>query len=138
MQVKKYGLKAINDEAETCSICGKVHLKRVMWIVELDQDGNPMGDVFNCGTTCGAKLLGLSVSQMNTRIKHIDFSLACQRKQLQESHPAQVEAWQIVEVWNKQGLTYAQRKQTPEYAHRAALVAQAQEWANAQEIIVEL
>lgn len=138
MQVKKYGLKAINDEAETCSICGKVHLKRVMWIVELDQDGNPIGDVFNCGTTCGAKLLKITTAQIETKVKHFQTEVTRQRKQLQESHPAMVEAWQIVESWNERGLTYAERKQTPEYAHRITLVAQAQEWANAQEIVVEL
>ena len=138
MQVKRYGLKAINDEAETCSICGKVHLKRVMWIVELDQDGNPMGDVFNCGTTCGAKLLKVTNAQINTKIKHFRTEVERQRQRLQESHPAQVKAWQIVESWNERGLTYAQRKQTPEYVLRIELVAQAQEWANAQKITIEV
>jgi hypothetical protein len=55
MQVsKRYILKAINDEESKCSVCGKTHLKRVMWIEDVDA-----GEVMNVGTTCGRRLLGV-------------------------------------------------------------------------------
>jgi len=47
-------LLGINDDADTCGLCGKTHLKRVMWIE--DDEGN----VDQYGTTCGAKKLGLN------------------------------------------------------------------------------
>ena len=55
---KRYALKGINDEETVCTICGRVELKRVMWLQELDSDGNEIGEAIHCGTTCGAHLLG--------------------------------------------------------------------------------
>jgi hypothetical protein len=56
----QYTLKGINDDQDTCSCCGKTGLKRVMWLMELDAEGNESGEVFPMGTTCGAKKLGMS------------------------------------------------------------------------------
>ena len=53
-----YVLKGVNSEAEHCDICGKTGLKRVMWIVEVDADGNETENLLSAGTTCGAKALG--------------------------------------------------------------------------------
>jgi hypothetical protein len=30
--MKRYGLKGINDEETTCCVCGKIELRRVMWL----------------------------------------------------------------------------------------------------------
>jgi hypothetical protein len=57
---KQYKLKGINGDSDTCELCGKTNLKKVMWLAELDPDGNELGFVFAVGTTCGAKKLGLS------------------------------------------------------------------------------
>ena len=67
--MKRYALKGVNDDQHECSVCGRVELKRVMWLVSLDADGNQEGEAFHCGTTCGAKLLGYTQSKMATKVK---------------------------------------------------------------------
>ncbi len=57
---KKYTLKGINSDSETCQICGKTGLKKVMWLDRLDPEGNETGIVIATGTTCGAKALGFN------------------------------------------------------------------------------
>lgn len=57
---KKYTLKGINNDSDTCEICGKVELKRVMWLAELDADGGETHNIIAAGTTCGAVALGLN------------------------------------------------------------------------------
>lgn len=54
----KFRLVGINDDAHTCSCCGRDNLKRVIWLVPLDADGNPEGEAIPYGTSCGAKALG--------------------------------------------------------------------------------
>jgi len=56
---KQYTLKGINEDHDTCEVCGKTDLQKVMWLSEIDSDGNESGDPIAAGTTCGAKLLGL-------------------------------------------------------------------------------
>lgn len=56
---KQYKLKGLNDDHDTCEICGKTNLKRVMWLVEINEDEEEIGEAFAAGTTCGAKKLGL-------------------------------------------------------------------------------
>lgn len=47
-------LLGINDDADTCGVCGKSGLKRVMWIERED------GEIIQMGTTCGARELGMN------------------------------------------------------------------------------
>ena len=54
----KFRLVGINDDAHTCSCCGRSDLKRVLWLLPLDQDGNADGEAIPYGTSCGAKALG--------------------------------------------------------------------------------
>lgn len=56
--MKVYRIKGINDDEDTCHCCGKTNLKRVVWLVELDADGNEIGDAFPYGTTCASKAMG--------------------------------------------------------------------------------
>ena len=135
---KRYGLKAINDEASECQVCNKTNLKRVMWIVELDTDGNAIGDVFNCGTTCGAKMLKITTSQVNTKVNNFQTQVSRKRDWLAQNHPASVKADELIAKMNEQGLNFAQRKSTPEYAQMKAYQKEARDWAAAQEIIIEL
>jgi tRNA U38,U39,U40 pseudouridine synthase TruA len=44
----------INDDADFCAVCGKTHLKRVVWI----QDMNGAGGIIHVGTTCATKQYG--------------------------------------------------------------------------------
>jgi hypothetical protein len=62
---RKYALKGTNSDTETCEKCGKTGLKSVMWLVELDEDGNETAAVTPFGTTCGAKALGFNDAQVS-------------------------------------------------------------------------
>ena len=55
-----YSLKGVNSDSDTCELCGKTGLKRVMWLEMLDDDGNGTGIVMSMGVCCGAKSLGLT------------------------------------------------------------------------------
>ena len=55
--MKRYALQGVNDDQNECSVCGRVELKRVMWLVEVDDSGAEIDTPFHCGTSCGAKLL---------------------------------------------------------------------------------
>lgn len=57
MTAKQYTLKGINDDVETCMQCGKTGLKRVMWLCELDGEGNETENIIHVGSVCGSKLL---------------------------------------------------------------------------------
>ena len=41
----------VNDDADFCDVCGKTHLKRVVWIQDLEGDGG----IIHVGTTCATK-----------------------------------------------------------------------------------
>lgn len=56
--MKKYKIVGINDDMDTCMCCGKSGLKRVVWMVAIDPDGNPDGSPEHYGTTCAARIAG--------------------------------------------------------------------------------
>jgi hypothetical protein len=51
-----YTLKGCNDEETICARCGRTELNRVVWLAELDEDGNESKPE-PYGTTCAARLL---------------------------------------------------------------------------------
>jgi hypothetical protein len=55
---RMYKLVGTNDDQDSCCCCGRSGLKRVMWLVPLDEDGNPAGEPEHYGTSCAAKMLG--------------------------------------------------------------------------------
>ena len=57
-----YQIKGINSDTDTCECCGKTGLKKVVWIVELDQDNNETALPMAYGTTCAAKKLSLNTT----------------------------------------------------------------------------
>jgi hypothetical protein len=61
---RKYKLMGVNSDEDTCSCCGKTNLKRVMWLMECDEEGNANGEVFPMGTTCGSKKMGISEGEI--------------------------------------------------------------------------
>lgn len=54
----KYRYYGINDDESVCSHCGKKGLKRVVWLAELDEEGNEVSEPAPYGTTCAAEMLG--------------------------------------------------------------------------------
>lgn len=55
--MKKYTLKGINNDVETCAQCGKTNLKRVAWVAPVDADGGE-GEPMPVGVDCAGTLLG--------------------------------------------------------------------------------
>lgn len=134
--MKRYALKGINDDESMCMICGKVELKRVMWLIELDAEGNEMGEAFHCGTTCGAKLMQRKQSEVK---KAID-SFAYQMYLKQDA------AWHKSE-WGKQaaaindstrGMKFAERKASGVHGKIAECRKAFELWWNSQPQYVEI
>lgn len=135
---KRYALKGINDDENTCAVCGKVELKRVMWLVELDADGNEFGEAFHVGTTCGAKLLGYSHSKVSTAIKRYPYKAMEARRLLAASHPAMIEYERSIREAQAKKLDWKARKAAGLFERWAELQAEANAWAEAQPVLVEL
>ncbi len=137
---KRYGLKAVNDEATVCELCGKQELKKVMWIVELFEDGE--SGAFPVGTTCGAKMLKQTAAKLNTKIKNFDSMVRDQRDQLAQTKFSYSEGQALLnklrDEKSRNGLTYAQRKLHPAYIEYKARTNAAIEWANSQDITIEM
>lgn len=51
-----YRIHGITDETDTCEVCGKIELRRVVMLAVLDADGN-QEDIIYAGTTCAARKL---------------------------------------------------------------------------------
>lgn len=59
--MNRFVLLGIDDEQQTCELCGKQDLKCTMALAELDADGSELG-VVRYGRDCGARALGWRVS----------------------------------------------------------------------------
>lgn len=64
---RTYRLKGINDDETTCCACGKAGLKKVIWLAELDEDGNE-GETRHYGCDCAGLLLRGEKTRTNTTI----------------------------------------------------------------------
>lgn len=51
-----YRVHGISDDTDTCEICGKTELRRVVMLAVLDADGN-QEDLLYAGSTCAARKL---------------------------------------------------------------------------------
>ncbi len=60
----KYTVKGVGSETDTCEHCGKTNLKKVVWLSQLDADGNEAGTIA-VGTTCAGVLLYGRKSKQN-------------------------------------------------------------------------
>ena len=56
--MKKYRIVGINDDQDSCLCCGRTGLKRVVWMIPLDVDGNADGTPEHYGTSCAARIAG--------------------------------------------------------------------------------
>lgn len=66
---KKYKVKGVNQDMDVCDLCGKCNLKKVVWLAEINSQGEEVGDPFAVGTDCASKLL---TGRKNTKVaKHI-------------------------------------------------------------------
>lgn len=134
--MKKYALKGINEDETVCSICGKVELQRVMWIVELDKDRNEISEPFACGTTCGAKMLGYNISRVQISVKNFKASVESKRYNLRISKENQLGRSEILD--QLAGLNWKERTQHPLWAKLQEITEDAIVWANNQTILIDL
>lgn len=51
-----YRIHGVTDDTDTCEVCGKIELRRVVMLAALDADGNTEEIVY-AGTTCAARML---------------------------------------------------------------------------------
>jgi hypothetical protein len=54
---KKYTVLGVNQDKDTCDLCGKVGLKKVVWFSECNSEGEKIGNPFATGVDCAAKLM---------------------------------------------------------------------------------
>ncbi len=133
---KRYALKGVNDEESICSICGKIELKRVMWLVELDADGNESSDAFHCGTTCGAKLLGYTQSKISTKVKNFAGEVSKRRSNLYQQKLSALGETEILNALRD--LSWKERTSHPLWAKLREIQVEAKQYADDQPITIEL
>lgn len=54
--MQRYRILGTNQDQDSCECCGKTGLKKVVWLSELDADGNTTGKPLAVGCNCAAKL----------------------------------------------------------------------------------
>ena len=128
----RYSLLAVNDEESVCAVCGKEHLRKVMWLRDVVNGEEP----FAVGTTCGAKLLGIPTAKVNTAVKNFASVVERKRYGMYLQHPSWELARQELELCS--GLTWAERKQNAHFAEFHRLDKEAHDWAYSQKVKVEL
>jgi len=132
--MKKYACVAINDEATDCSICGRKELKRVMWLVDVDEDGEP----FPVGTSCGATMLEYTQSKINTFANNFAHEVWKIRWSMQQQKEAELGYNRIIEELNAMSLSFSERRHHPlnEKIHEIREIAK--NWADAQSVMVSI
>ena len=97
----RFTLLGVNDDHDTCSLCGRTNLKRVAWLAPLDADGNEAGEAAPYGTDCaGALLLGRKDRKNTELVRSRGEALELARRLLAAGHPA---AKVAQAVWNRTG-----------------------------------
>jgi hypothetical protein len=133
----RYTLKGIDDSETVCSICGRIELKRVMWLAPIDAD-DAASDAFPCGVVCGARLLGTTVARLETRIRNHTAGVEARRRALYYGHPASKREAECYSLLNALGLSFAERRQHPLFLEAHACREEARIWAESQPVIIEL
>jgi hypothetical protein len=134
--MKRYALKGINDDRTECTVCGKVELKRVMWLVELDAEGTEIGDAFHCGTTCGAKLMGRKIAVVNTAVKNFDAEVRKIRERMW--YQSEWYANRQAELEAAHGMPFAERKSSGLLDRLNGYERSFSEWFAQQNVLVEV
>lgn len=67
-----YQVKGINSDTDTCECCGKTGLSKVVWIVEIDENGNETGDPVAYGITCAAHKIGFNGTKSQSEKRVIE------------------------------------------------------------------
>jgi acetyl-CoA carboxylase carboxyltransferase component len=99
-------ITAINDEQDYCSICGKTHLKKVVWL-----EDSTTGELHHVGTECAAKLLKISKLETTKQIKAYEKKLQAEQKQKEAELKKQEQIkHNIMMNWVSSHIEYTQAK----------------------------
>jgi hypothetical protein len=98
-----YRILGTNDDQDTCTLCGKTHLKKVVWLEALDSEGNPTGNIAPYGCDCAGQLVHGKKTRKNGEIVlHRAKAYEYARKWIQAGYDKE----QVIQaVWNRFGLT---------------------------------
>ena len=145
---RRYRLLGINDDETTCAVCGRVELKRVMWLQELGPEGDAIGEAFWCGTTCGAKLLKgrYTAAKLATVAKNYEVTVYAKRQAIRLNHPSYQRATHLLGELNRLEERAAPhgrwpfevRRNHPLFLEMVRLDAEAQKASDEAEIVIEL
>jgi hypothetical protein len=137
MTNKKYAYKGTNEDHDTCLVCGRSGLKKVMWLVELDPDGGEIGEAFAVGTSCGPTLLGYTQRAFNKAIKSATAEIANKKRFAYYNHPLYREALQIRKELQKT-LSGRELRRSSEFLETKILLRQARQEAHSIEFKSDL
>lgn len=70
--MRRLKVLGVNDDTDTCEVCGKTGLKRVVWLERLDADGNGESGPFAAGVDCAGKLLAWSAMKVQRTAEAAD------------------------------------------------------------------
>lgn len=134
--MKRYALKGVNDDESVCAVCGKVELKRVMWLVEINADGVECGDVFPVGVVCGAKMLRLTTSKVSTKANSFAAYAKRVREGMMYSHPSWKERERLLK--ENAGIPFVKRVESGLLQKLTLLSTEARLWADSQPVLMQL
>lgn len=106
--MKRYRVMGVNSDSDVCSICGKSELKKVVWLAELDADGNP-SNTFAAGTTCAAKLLGYVKTKFDSAKELVEYAARQEQDRIALKHAVR-KAWLDAKDNNYDVFVYKQGK----------------------------
>jgi len=59
----RFKVLGINDDRDFCEICGKVELKKVVWLEDKET-----GEIFHAGVNCAAKKMSVKATEIKKEI----------------------------------------------------------------------
>lgn len=69
----KFKVYGVNDDTDTCEVCGKTNLKKVVWLMPLDEEGNELAATpMPVGVDCAGRMLGWSFSRRKAESKLLE------------------------------------------------------------------
>ena len=132
--MSSYRLVSINDDEDTCARCGRTNLAKVVWLAELDGDGN-IGDVRPYGVDCAARLLHKPQKAVAALVESFDHRKERAIAQIRATHPNTSERDELaaaIAFLRARGRSLAKIQASPQYCRWQRLTEEAQAWAEAQ------
>jgi hypothetical protein len=92
--MKSFKILGTNGDHDTCSLCGRTELRRVVWMAEVDADGS-VGSPEPVGTSCAARLMKCTATKVDRMATDADLA----REQAERNKVHQVGEVRSVKDW---------------------------------------